>query len=32
MNVLRAIVRLWNQLCDLDARTAMRPAPVPIRK
>jgi hypothetical protein len=32
MSLLRAIVRLWNRLCELDARTAMRPVPVPVRK
>jgi hypothetical protein len=32
MKLIRTIARLWQTLCDLDARTAMRPVPVPIRK
>ena len=32
MKLVRAIVRFWNQLCELDARTALRPVPVPVRK
>ncbi|GAO02486.1 hypothetical protein PSR1_01358 [Anaeromyxobacter sp. PSR-1] len=29
---IRTLARLWNALCELDARTALRPAPAHVRK
>lgn len=30
--IIRKLAALWDSLCELDARTAVRPAPVPVRK
>ncbi len=30
--IVSAVVRLWNGLRELGARTAVRPVPVPVRK